>query len=241
MTERTEDVEALTDALADWFWPDMSRSDCAKTSDFILASDWLAEHDADLYDALRDELAYAIRTRDEWEANAGDAEARAEAAEAETARAIEERDASIERANFLRDQLEQTTQKLADVRAETARLRHDIEAAIETTEKDAGLRERVTAFADALDKEADAICPVGVYDKNDKAWRVSHVRRRVAEDLRTLLAETAPLSPTDPEHDESCCLSGIHAEHGIPHPDCPGSTRPLPPGDGRTPEAGDPS
>lgn len=56
---------------------------------------------------------------------------------------------------------------------------------------DAGLRGRVEALAEQLDNEADGICPRGHYDKKDKAWRVAHVRRRVAEDLRTVLADTS--------------------------------------------------
>lgn len=96
MTEHTEDIEALAETIRSAKYASVSagKGGCVTQSDLarrliaetVLASDWLAEHDADLYDALRDELAYAIRTRDEWESNAGDAEARAEAAEAETAR-----------------------------------------------------------------------------------------------------------------------------------------------------------
>jgi hypothetical protein len=61
--------------------------------------------------------------------------------------------------------------------------------------EDAALRERVEAFADALTKEADAICPEGVYDKKDKAWRIAHVRRRVADDLREMVRAAAALAP----------------------------------------------
>jgi hypothetical protein len=56
----------------------------------------------------------------------------------------------------------------------------------------AGLRERVEALAEGYDVEADSICPADEYDKADKAWRVAHVRRRVAADLRALLAESTP-------------------------------------------------
>lgn len=103
MTGHTEDVEALRAMLVNTRWESVLgeplvasmppgeqavvraevKAEAKWYAETILASDWLAEHDADLYDALRDELAYAIRTRDEWEANAGEAEARAEAAEAE--------------------------------------------------------------------------------------------------------------------------------------------------------------
>lgn len=56
---------------------------------------------------------------------------------------------------------------------------------------ESGLSERIAAYAERMDAEADGICAVGHYDKKDKAWRVAHVRRRVAEDLRALLAEDA--------------------------------------------------
>jgi len=51
------------------------------------------------------------------------------------------------------------------------------------------LRQGIEALAGQLDREADQICPVGHYDKKDKAWRVAHVRRRVADDLRKILAD----------------------------------------------------
>jgi len=54
----------------------------------------------------------------------------------------------------------------------------------------------VRALADTYDREADMICPERVYDKADKAWRVAHVRRRAAGDIR------AALDP-DPAEEES--------------------------------------
>lgn len=61
-----------------------------------------AERDAlaERVDTLRDELGHAIRTRDEWESNAGDAEARVDAAEAKLERVLADAVPLIRRAIF---------------------------------------------------------------------------------------------------------------------------------------------
>ena len=46
----------------------------------------------------------------------------------------------------------------------------------------------VRALADTYAREAELICPERTYDKADKAWRVAHVRRRVAGEIRAALA-----------------------------------------------------
>lgn len=48
MSERTEDVEALAKVLYDWLYPDEMRHECEDLADQLLASDWLAAHDAEV-------------------------------------------------------------------------------------------------------------------------------------------------------------------------------------------------
>jgi hypothetical protein len=98
---------------------------------------------------------------------------------------------------------------------------------------ESGLRARIEELADMYAREADAICPEGQYDKADKAWRVAHVRRRIAGDLRTIVAET---SVTPPEVPACTCTRGDTAEFPAQHATlCPRFTRPrvIPPASGR--------
>jgi hypothetical protein len=77
----------------------------------------------------------------------------------------------------------------------------------------AGLRERVEALAEGYDVEADSICPADEYDKSDKAWRVAHVRRRVAADLRALLAESTPAPAPAADGGEVEALVAVLCDH----------------------------
>lgn len=84
---------------------------------------------------------------------------------------------ALDLATDAQNRAERAEAALADLRAEYERVVNGFR----------GLRVRVKALADDLRREADALCPVGEYDKADKAWRAATVRRRCADTLRALL------------------------------------------------------
>lgn len=98
---------------------------------------------------------------------------------------------------------EARAEELASINRELVEAHNTLLARISKSDVRAEAAERKVAaglaLADEWEHEADLICPPREYDKADKAWRVAHVRRRVADELRAALdtaADTDTPTPT---------------------------------------------
>lgn len=78
-----------------------------------------------------------------------------------------------------------------------------------------GFAAEVLAVLDRVDTEADGICPEGVYDEADLAWRLATARRGVTRRVRAVVS--APVQAAedirDRHQDGSLCRCETHEEH----------------------------